>query len=286
MPRRVPSLVALAGAAAVAALPSAAAAADAADSVRARFTKYEYRIPMRDGVKLFTSVYVPKDAGALQALSDPAQPHALQRRALRQRRLPRQRGPLGSGGEGGVHLRLPGRAGPLHVGGPVRGRAALQPRQGAEGRGRVERHLGHDRLAAEERPLRQRQGRGLGHLVPRLLRGDGGDRRPPGARRRLAPGAHRRLVHRRRLPPQRRLLPAARLQLLHRASASPAPSRPRSGRRASTTAPPTATSSSSGPGPCRTSTGSTSRATWPSGRRSWRTRATTPSGRPATPGRT
>ena len=31
--------------------------------VRARYTKYEYRIPVRDGVRLFTSVYVPKDAG-------------------------------------------------------------------------------------------------------------------------------------------------------------------------------------------------------------------------------
>ena len=31
--------------------------------IKANYTKYEYRIPMRDGVKLFTSVYVPKDAG-------------------------------------------------------------------------------------------------------------------------------------------------------------------------------------------------------------------------------
>ncbi|UQA57568.1 CocE/NonD family hydrolase [Polyangium aurulentum] len=30
---------------------------------RANYTKYEYRIPMRDGVRLFTSVYVPNDAG-------------------------------------------------------------------------------------------------------------------------------------------------------------------------------------------------------------------------------
>src|ERR1700736_832543 len=30
--------------------------------VRENYTKFEYRIPMRDGVKLFTSVYVPKDA--------------------------------------------------------------------------------------------------------------------------------------------------------------------------------------------------------------------------------
>jgi putative CocE/NonD family hydrolase len=29
--------------------------------VKANYTKYEYRIPMRDGKKLFTSVYVPKD---------------------------------------------------------------------------------------------------------------------------------------------------------------------------------------------------------------------------------
>jgi len=29
--------------------------------VKAHYTKYEYTIPMRDGVKLFTSVYIPKD---------------------------------------------------------------------------------------------------------------------------------------------------------------------------------------------------------------------------------
>src|SRR5579862_2224837 len=28
---------------------------------REHYTKYEYKIPMRDGVKLFASVYVPKD---------------------------------------------------------------------------------------------------------------------------------------------------------------------------------------------------------------------------------
>ncbi len=31
------------------------------DNTRAKYTKYDYRIPMRDGVKLFTSVYIPKD---------------------------------------------------------------------------------------------------------------------------------------------------------------------------------------------------------------------------------
>ena len=33
-----------------------------AAEIRARYTKYEFRIPMRDGAKLFTAVYVPKDA--------------------------------------------------------------------------------------------------------------------------------------------------------------------------------------------------------------------------------
>ncbi|MGH9326781.1 MAG: CocE/NonD family hydrolase [Terriglobia bacterium] len=35
-----------------------------ADWIEANYTKYEYRIPMRDGVKLFTAVYIPKDASA------------------------------------------------------------------------------------------------------------------------------------------------------------------------------------------------------------------------------
>src|ERR1700748_1416542 len=30
--------------------------------VKANYIKYEYQIPMRDGKKLFTSVYVPKDS--------------------------------------------------------------------------------------------------------------------------------------------------------------------------------------------------------------------------------
>ncbi|MBI2764088.1 MAG: CocE/NonD family hydrolase [Chloroflexi bacterium] len=41
---------------------SGGSAADSAGyDVRERYTKYEYRIPMRDGVRLFTSVLVPKD---------------------------------------------------------------------------------------------------------------------------------------------------------------------------------------------------------------------------------
>jgi hypothetical protein len=42
-------------------VPRAWAQAKEEFNVREHYTKYEYRIPMRDGVHLFTSVYVPKD---------------------------------------------------------------------------------------------------------------------------------------------------------------------------------------------------------------------------------
>jgi len=40
------------------------ASAQGLEYVRASYTKYEHQIPMRDGKKLFTAVYVPKDAAA------------------------------------------------------------------------------------------------------------------------------------------------------------------------------------------------------------------------------
>jgi len=49
------------GGAAAAAGPPPPPGAPGAAAVRENYTKYEYRIPMRDGVKLFTSVYIPKD---------------------------------------------------------------------------------------------------------------------------------------------------------------------------------------------------------------------------------
>ncbi len=37
--------------------------AQSAADLREKYTKYEYRVPVRDGTRLFTAVYVPKDAG-------------------------------------------------------------------------------------------------------------------------------------------------------------------------------------------------------------------------------
>jgi len=52
----------LVGGGAARAQDAAKAEAPKEDYVKAHYTKYEYRIPMRDGKKLFTSVYVPKDS--------------------------------------------------------------------------------------------------------------------------------------------------------------------------------------------------------------------------------
>jgi uncharacterized protein len=55
-------LFALLIAAPLAAQPAPATPNAGLEYIRSHYTKFDYRIPMRDGVKLFTSVYVPKDA--------------------------------------------------------------------------------------------------------------------------------------------------------------------------------------------------------------------------------
>ena len=43
------------------AMASQPSAAQGIDFIKSHYTKHEYKIPMRDGVRLFTSVYIPKD---------------------------------------------------------------------------------------------------------------------------------------------------------------------------------------------------------------------------------
>jgi putative CocE/NonD family hydrolase len=69
LPARLPLLTLLVALACSALPPVPVHAAHAEDNakpaprdLRETYTKYEYRIPMRDGTKLFTVVYVPKDA--------------------------------------------------------------------------------------------------------------------------------------------------------------------------------------------------------------------------------
>ena len=140
---------------------------------------------MRDGVKLFTAVYVPEGRRR--------RPYP-----ILLTRTPYSVGPYGVGQRTGttlgpsppfaqrrLHLRLPGRA-----------RAAACPRASSSTCGRTSpRKTGrrdidestdtYDTIdwLVKNVPEPQRQGRHVGHLVPRLLRGGGHDRRAPGAAR-------------------------------------------------------------------------------------------------------
>src|SRR5271155_2125076 len=61
---KVTAIIFLAGSAIVIAQPAPSPqeiARKQLEYTRANYTKYDFRIPMRDGVKLFTTVYVPKD---------------------------------------------------------------------------------------------------------------------------------------------------------------------------------------------------------------------------------
>jgi putative CocE/NonD family hydrolase len=58
---KIPFLLFVCGSALVAQPPSSDQRKQQLEYTRAHYTKFDYRIPMRDGVKLFTSVYVPKD---------------------------------------------------------------------------------------------------------------------------------------------------------------------------------------------------------------------------------
>src|SRR3954468_21033086 len=59
--KKVTAIISFTVLSAIACCSQATPATPAEDYVKAHYTKYEYRIPVRDGKKLFTSVYVPKD---------------------------------------------------------------------------------------------------------------------------------------------------------------------------------------------------------------------------------
>jgi predicted acyl esterase len=45
----------------LAALPARHGFGQGLENVKAQYTKYEFRTPMRDGKRLYTAVYAPKD---------------------------------------------------------------------------------------------------------------------------------------------------------------------------------------------------------------------------------
>ncbi len=237
------------------------------DYIKAHYTKYEYRIPMRDGAKLFTAVYVPKDDSQTYPILLTRTP--VQLSALRRRQVPRRPPARRAVRQGRLHLRLPGRARPLDVRGRVRQHAAAQPGEEGQGDRREQRHLRHDRLAGQERAkaTTARSASGASR-TPASTPSAGMIDAHPALKAVVAAGPGHRLVHRRRLPPQRLPVPAALLQLHGdlRPAAARADDEVRRTCR-STTARPTATTSSSTWARSRTPTRSTSRARSRSGTR-------------------
>ena len=166
---------------------------------------------MRDGVRLFTSVYVPKDQSQTYPIMLSRTPYSVQPYGVDAYKSDLGPSPLF------------GNDGYIVVYQDVRGRwmsegefVNMRPHRTQErpaGHRREHRHLRHDRLADQERAQQQRPGGDVGDLLSGLLHGGRHDRRPPGAQGGVTPGAGDRLVHRRRLAPQRRVVLAARLQL-------------------------------------------------------------------------
>ena len=201
---RALSLLAVASAALVAPTPALSQAA----SPDSAFTKTEALIPMRDGVKLYTTIYAPKDETGPLPIILSARPTASTEPAER---------------ASSSYLKDLADDGYIFVFQDIRGRfksegtfVMLRPprdTQRSEGDRREHRHLRHHRLAAEERAEQQRPRRHARHLLRGWLTVMAHARSAPGAQGRLAAGVARRHVPRRRLPSQRRLPPQLRLRV-------------------------------------------------------------------------
>ena len=173
------------------------------------FNEQDLMISARDGVRLHTKIFTPKNQSG--AAADRHEAHA-----LRHRRGGRRVHALlqGAGGRR-LHLRVPGH--------PREVRVRRQLRDAAPGTStgrhheprRRHRHLRHHRLAAEERAEPQRPGRHARRVVRRVDHHHGGGRAAPGAEGHLAPGVAGGHVAGRRLPPQRRLPSELRLRVRH-----------------------------------------------------------------------
>ena len=137
------------------------------------YTKRDVMIPMRDGVKLHTVILIPK--GAKQApilltrtpydadkLTEPRRQRSPRAGPERLRQRPR-RDPRGR-----LHPRRAGRPRQARLRGRLRRQPAPAGPAEPDPRRSRDRHVGHHRLAGEERPGEQRQGRHPGDLVRRL----------------------------------------------------------------------------------------------------------------------
>ena len=109
------------------------------------FTVQDVMIPMRDGVRLHTKIFAPKDQREPLPIIMKRTPYGIEGAAGSFDAL------LQGAGRRGLHLRVPGHPREVRVRGHVRDAAARARAGRHEGDRRRHRHLRHHRLAAEER---------------------------------------------------------------------------------------------------------------------------------------
>ena len=181
------------------------------DLVRARYTKYEHLIPMRDGARLFSAVYVRKDISQSYPMLLTRTPYSVAPYGV-----DKYREALGPSEhfekEGFIFVYQDARGRHMSEGEfqQVRPLAATRP----EGYRREHGHLRHDRVALDPCAEPQRARRHVGHVAARLPRRGRHDRLTSGAQGRLAAGADRRLLHGRRRLSQRGIHARGELRLL------------------------------------------------------------------------
>ena len=130
-------------------------------------------IPMRDGARLLTAVYVPETM--TRELSPPLLRTPYSRRPM-SRRTSRDLAPTALGKTATSSSTRTSAAAGCRKASPRR-RPHVPTRRASRHR-RKHRHLRHHRMAPQARAQPQRQGRAVRHLVPRFLRSGRDDRRP------------------------------------------------------------------------------------------------------------
>ena len=172
-----------------------------------RFEVSDVMIPMRDGPRLNTKIFVPRNQSGPLPIIVKRTPYGID----------------GSAGNFNAYFKALADEGYIFVFQDIRGKFksegefVMQRPPRADGRHEVarrrHRHLRHHRVAAEERAQQQRPRRHARHLLRRLDDHHGRARAASGAQGDLAAGLARGHVARRRLPSQRRVPTELRLRV-------------------------------------------------------------------------
>ena len=171
-------------------------------------------IPMRDGVKLHTEIYTPKNATTPLPISSNALPTESPARTTATAGCSSRYAAMIPDGYIFVFQDIRGRYG--SEGKFVMLRPVHDPAR-SERRRRRHRHLRHHRLARQKCAAQQRPRRPGRHFLRRLSRHHGHDQSASRAQSGVRASLHGRHLSRRRLLPQRRVSPQLRIRILRAA---------------------------------------------------------------------